>query len=424
MNQKLVGLLLFAGVFVAAFLLLRDSSTMTSIPDRSPEVDVPTSPTSSEEIERIRTSAQRRATRETTAGSSVTTESSADKTLGSVLIGVTTDDGLDALGLRVEVLPSGGERKTTADGRIDIGGIAPGIYTISVTADEYLTRPVPAVVVEAGKRVLVNVALDRASFLAGTVTEETFGRPLAGASIDFNGLVRATSDLSGNFRTAARIRPTALDVIHVHHPDYDSQHFLRMPITDIGNIRLSMGRGKGTLEGRIIALGRREAPPRIVARVLRPLEGKEVELRREVIVVGKSDFRIEGVYDGPYVLEVEFPGSSIAGRREEFDLTKEPDHRKAYEFLIPEGPNIIGTLVSRVGLHSGVVVELVDEFNRVRARSTSLTDGKFSFDAVPAGEWRYRVDGRVPTTWSTPFKVEEGRVLAQTMELESGRFTN
>jgi hypothetical protein len=128
----------------------------------------------------------------------------------------------------------------------------------------------------------VQVVLQRAMFFSGVVTEETQGRPIEGASIDFNGMMRATSGPDGRFKTAARVLPGALDVIRVHHPDYDSQHFLRMPITDIANIRLAMGRGKGTIEGRLVPIGRRELPARFVARVLRPLEGKDVEVRREV----------------------------------------------------------------------------------------------------------------------------------------------
>jgi protocatechuate 3,4-dioxygenase beta subunit len=58
----------------------------------------------------------------------------------------------------------------------------------------------------------------------------------------------------------------------------------------------------------------------------------------------------------------------------------------------------------------------------VRARTVTGADGAFAFEAVPPGEWRYRVDGRVPTSWSPPFVVEDGRSVSHRFEIESGAF--
>lgn len=421
MNSKYFGVLLFVGVFAATFLLLRDGFSAPGVPDREPDRPSPVAGNAGE-VERIRTSAQARAASVEEKRSRVDTTAISDATTGVVAVAVTTDDGIVPADVRVALFPEAGERVAGGDGRVEWRNVPPGIYSVQVSADEYLPQPVPAAAVAKGTRTDVQVVLQRAMFFSGVVTEETQGRPIEGASIDFNGMMRATSGPDGRFKTAARVLPGALDVIRVHHPDYDSQHFLRMPITDIANIRLAMGRGKGTIEGRLVPIGRRELPARFVARVLRPLEGKDVEVRREVTVIGKDAFRIEGVYDGFYVLEVEFPGSSLAGCREEFDLTREPEHRKSFEWRIPETANVTGTAASRAGTNVGITIALVDVNNRVRARTVTGADGAFAFEAVPPGEWRYRVDGRVPTSWSPPFVVEDGRSVAHRFEIESGAF--
>lgn len=423
MNQKIFAVLLFLAVFAVTFLLLRDGMSSPAVPDREPDRPVAEMGNRGES-ERIRTSAQARAGATENKRSTVDTTATDDARFGIVAVEVATDDGMVPADVKIGLYPEAGARSVAGNGRVEFREVPPGIYTVQVSAEEYLPQPVPAVNVTRGTRTDVRVAMSRAVLFAGVVTDETQGRPIEGASIDFNGMMRAVSGPDGRFRTTARVLPAALDVIRVHHPDFDSQHFLRMPITDIANIRLAMGRGRGTIEGRLIPIGRRELPGRFIARVLRPLEGKDVEVRREIVVVGKDSFRIEGVYEGLYVLEVEFPGSALAGCRESFDLTAEPERRKAFEFRLPEGANVTGTASSRAGANAGVTIALVDADNHVRARAVTGASGAFAFEAVPAGEWRYRVDGRVPTTWSPPFVVEEGRSVAHAFELESGSLKN
>jgi hypothetical protein len=259
MNSKYFGVLLFVGVFAATFLLLRDGFSAPGVPDREPDRPSPVAGNAGE-VERIRTSAQARAASVEEKRSRVDTTAISDATTGVVAVAVTTDDGIVPADVRVASFPRGGRARRGGDGRVEWRNVPPGIYSVQVSADKYLPQPVPAAAVAKGTRTDVQVVLQRAMFFSGVVTEETQGRPIEGASIDFNGMMRATSGPDGRFKTAARVLPGALDVIRVHHPDYDSQHFLRMPITDIANIRLAMGRGKGTIEGRLVPIGRREAP--------------------------------------------------------------------------------------------------------------------------------------------------------------------
>jgi hypothetical protein len=331
---------------------------------------------------------------------------------------VKTDDALVPESLSVWVRPAEAEPRVTGGGTFRIGDLPPGAYHVGVAAKGYVPRPPTEVVVQAGRKVAVEIPLARGLELRGIVVEDVDQRPIQGARIDFNGIVQAQSDAYGAFSTGL-VPPKALEVVTLTHDDYDRHRVVHPVILEPQNIVLAMGRGKGTVTGRIIPPSDGALPARIQVRNWRvPMAGHE-ELRRELTLENASSFEIRGVFSGPHVLEVAFPGSTIVSRRIEYDLGSDPTRHVDVD--LTGGGAVEGVYTAPSNLVAGRQVHLVDTGNHEVGETRTDEKGRFRFDRVPAGEFAIRMGSRIPPLHTQPFQVEDGRVAQIVVDGQTGR---
>lgn len=113
-----------------------------------------------------------------------------------------------------------GRAVTAADGAYELAGLAPGTYVVVVTVGDRPRASVPAFTVRAGERFPLNVLIEEAAAVAGTVTDWN-GVPVSGARVTASGGRlpggpaghEALTDASGRYRigdlSAGRIRVAA-----------------------------------------------------------------------------------------------------------------------------------------------------------------------------------------------------------------------
>jgi hypothetical protein len=348
----------------------------------------------------------------------VVTENSEAPAVAEVEGEAKTNDGVVPRDLKVFVQPAASEPRLLGGGRFAIGGLAPGMYYIWASAEGYLAQVPAEVTVEAGKKYnLSPLWLEKGFELSGIVIEDTDQRPIQGALVDFNGLASAVSDARGQFRTGL-VSPKALEVVTVTHDEYDRNTLIHAVMPETKGITLAMSRGKGTISGTVIpVIG--EDPAQFRVRIWRlVMEGHE-QLRREKTVRGQKSFEIRGVFDGQNALEVSFPGTTLASRRIEFDLNRQPALH--FDVDLNNGGRIEGTFTTKSNLVSGRQVTLFDAGNHVMGETRTDADGKFRFDQVTEGSYSLRMDTGIPPVYTPSFKVEDRKVLTLTVDGQTGR---
>jgi hypothetical protein len=272
--------------------------------------------------------------------------------------------------------------------------------------------------VEAGKKVKIELGLDRGIELSGTVHEDVDQRPIQGATIDFNGLAQVISDSYGSFRTGL-VPPKALEIITITHDDYERNVMIHPVIPETKGITLALTRGPSTLLGRVIAPRGEPVPPVLEVRVIRIQMENYEELRRERTFRNTSSFEIKGVFSGLHALVVSFPGTTFASRRVEFDVERNPSI--AVDVDLTHGGSIEGSYTSPAGLIANIPILLVDTKNHPMGEARTDTEGKFRFDHAAPGDYAIRMDARIPPIHTEPFKVEDGRTAKITVDGQTGR---
>jgi hypothetical protein len=419
LKQTLLLIAVFAVAFGATLLLSRDLWKPIEVPDRieTPDGGGPDADLRSRRGDVARTMINQPGA---PAQADVVVEAgeSSEPASGSIEGEARTDDGLDPGALKVMIHPANAEPRLLGGGRFHVDKLPPGTYYVSVAAEGYVTRRAQEVNVEAGKSYKVELGLERGFELRGIVVEDVDQRPIAGASIDFNGLVQATSDATGSFRTTL-VTPKALDIITITHDDYDRTYLIHPVIPEPTGITLAMSRGKGTITGRILAPSGEPPPPQIRVRVWRIIMENYEEVRRDRTWRDATSFEIKGVFDGTNVLEISFPGSTYATRRIEFDLARQPALH--FDVDLNDGGAVEGTFVSVNKLVAHQPVTLMDTRNHPMGETRTDAEGKFRFDRVAAGDYAIRMDVGVPQINTQHFRVEAGKTSTITVDGQLGR---
>jgi hypothetical protein len=331
---------------------------------------------------------------------------------------VLTDDGLAPGTLRVSVHPSGPEALASGGGTIRVTGSDAGVYQVGVAADGYVPRVPAEVRVEPGKKYEVEILLTRGFEIRGTVVDSVDQRPIQGAVVDFNGLARATTDAYGFFHSELAA-PRALDRITIAHDDYDTQIVHNPVVPDPQNVALAMGRGKAIVMGRVIPAPGMDPPRAFVVRIVRHVMPGHEAVRRERTFRDTSAFEIRGVSDGTHVLEVAFPGTTIATRRIPFDVERDP--ARSFDVDLGGGGTVEGTFAAPARLLEGRTVSLRDGENHEIGETRTDAEGRFRFDHVAAGEYRIVMPIRIPPVNTPFFPVEDGRTTRVSIDGASGR---
>jgi hypothetical protein len=329
-----------------------------------------------------------------------------------------TDDGLTPRDLKVTVYPVGPEAKLLGGGQFMIPDLKPGVYQLGVAADGYLLRQAQEVSVAAGKKYEVKFVLERGFTLAGIVIEDVDQRPIQGVRLDFNGLAHATTDASGAFRTGLT-SPKALDIITLTHDDYDRNVVVQPFVPDHQSMTLGMSRGRGTVIGRVIPASGQDAPKQFRVRIIRAVMDGLEELRRERSFSGTNNFEIKGVFDGAHVLEVSFPGTTLASRRIEFDLKR--DLAQHFDIDLNGGGTVEGTFTHPANLIAQQPVVLLDRKGRGVGETRTDAAGKFRFEQVPEDDYSIRMNVGIPPINTQSFKVEDRKVATVVVDGQTGR---
>ncbi len=329
----------------------------------------------------------------------------ASATVGLITGVISPDDGSNPSGAQVTIQPSAGRLRWIDGGHFEITDVPPGYYIVGATLAGFAPQRPVDLHVEAGKQYSVDIPFEKGVYFRGRVVDDVYQRGIEGASVDFNGLARVRSGPNGSFEVTAAVSQKGLELITLSHDDFDRHTYVRHPFPEPNNLVLAMSRGPANISGRLVFADGAEMPQEFRVRVWRVPSTDFEELRRERVFRDTRSFEIKGVFGGPMLLEVDFPGTARASRRVAFDLGR--DTTKDFELFFDRAASIDGVFVGRGGNIARIPLVLLDGTNHVCGQVQTDDKGNFHFHSVAAGEYHVRIDSGNPVLHTDAFVVPE-----------------
>jgi hypothetical protein len=297
-------------------------------------------------------------------------QSVANQTFAIRRCGRIADDGTFAL----SALPSG-----TVSLKVDVPAYLPSSNAILLPAQKWTGS------LDAGLRAFVHV-------------DDATGRPSAGASVECDGAVPATTDAGGNAWVAVStsgVQCQALSSDGAESPSID----IHAPSGEVQTLRLRRVR---IVTGKLVTDDATDpAPPRFT--LLTPIgDVGQQATRAEPFASEAGTFRIRLPAEGPYALRVESPGM-LPLTTDSFTLPAGGGTADLGVLILRRGAGIRGQVVrasTQMPL-AGAVVSLEAE-GRARlvlgrlgkASAVTDSDGSFTVAGVAIGSYRMRVAWR------------------------------
>jgi hypothetical protein len=329
-------------------------------------------------------------------------EGSAEASVGRIL-GRVTRTGEAVASPEISISPQSGQLRLGEDGEFEVTGVRPGEVFITVAAERCVPQIRGPLTIPAGRTLRADFDLEPGVRPAGRVVDALTQHGVEGVIVDFGSEGRARSDGGGRFACAHHLRPDALKSITCRHPDYDIATFILHPILDPGDILLAVGRGEGTVHGRILDRGAETLPATAVARLAIDMGGGRFELRREVEFPPTGTFRFPNVRDGIYEVTVAFPSTDIPARKRRIHVYSiEPVF---VEVPLGGGTTLDARLLSRAFPVAGSEMHLVVEDGTSVAEGRTDRDGRFRLSGVEPGTYRLKVGFATGWFHTEPFEI-------------------
>ncbi|MSR75726.1 MAG: hypothetical protein EXS14_09700 [Planctomycetes bacterium] len=331
-------------------------------------------------------------------------DASVAATSGTLAAALSADVGLIGT-VNATLSPVAGRLVDNRSGSFQILDIPPGSYKLSVWADGFIPSRERMVTIETGRKHHIELQLTAGVRPKGRSIDAETSQPVAGATIDFIGVVRVLSDHNGEFETPWAIPAAALESMVISHPEYDTISLARHPWGDVRNMQVGLGRGPCALIGRITQVGPRTLPQQGRIRAYMTSPNSDRELRRQINIDTTKDFSIARMTPGAYAVVLDFPGTNLPARTEEVHLGSAQPMEVVFPF--GGGTKLEGTLLTRGGTLHPTRVELIGEDGRSVLEVSSATGGVFLMEAAPAGRWRLRVHYGNPHFNTEHFEIDE-----------------
>lgn len=341
---------------------------------------------------------------------------------GELVILTDGGSGLKPAGLQVVTTPSLDDLLETPEGFAQ-EKVDPAAYQITVWGGDIIPVTKRAVRVKAGHRTTLDLRLERGVKPRGLLLHALDRRPIAGATIDFNGAARIVTDSGGAFEIHQLLPKSALRVITIRHDQFDDQTYRDLALGDHRSLELFLGGDEGVIVAEIVNSSGRPIPERYVVKVtVEPLW----DVRREFEVENLATFRVENLYLTRYRVEVHFPGGEFPALRE---LVKIPRDTKVANVRLEL--TVGGTLAGRFlapleDIVSGTKLELRDQWNKVVAECRADEKGAYRIAGLKPGRYHpcLVIGANVPR-FLPALEVSEGETtINRDIDLMRGRFVN
>lgn len=321
---------------------------------------------------------------------------------GALVLVAHSEHGEQILDLGMRVVPAAGRFENRGEDGCLLHDVPPGDYVIDVWSPGYVPTSIGSVAIAPGTKTTRSIVLRKGLRVAGRVIDERTHAGVPNVLIRLGDFARTRSDGTGYFRVPGDLPPEALTTVSTSHPDYDDVTQIRPAVSAPESMTIALTRGDNDVHGVIRdPLGRLAEASIEVELALDT--GTRRDVRRRMTVTGPR-FHVRHVNPGTYWLTVRFPGLAVPERRTSF--TAGHRQRIDVEIDIPEGAPIDGLVTQDMGRPVPVRVDLLDAEGIPVISGQSDAEGRFRFENVPAGSYRFKVWFGNPFVTTQPIELD------------------